>query len=378
VVKEIEKDKNIDDERRTLDAAVRTMNENVHPKAIFEHFQNNPTEENAPPPVGSTLPPRTEFVTPPTDKTMLVEKYLIVNGFDRDWHQNKNRFRVVADFNAHAENDLHERYRNIRSIALKRVIIPQEIQEAPSVGNAYRPNFNQPFNFAYPYVIVSIDEISDVYDGTNDAVRRSFCTMIIDKHWKCRNGRGFLVLVCMQDEKKVFYPSALSRLSRLSMTVRKPNGDIFNTSKDDYSLFKVEYESYNPHYLKIVVHKYFDKNEFYQGDNVKFKGVSSSSGEFADFLNRVSGHEIMEMGQPNASGFYKTFYIHAPGAFDAESGRFVVDLESIQQHELFNEGIDFTDTCYTNGDVMNTTLQCVFTFKLEEIVADPGTFTLSV
>ena len=359
-----------------------------HPKTIFEPFGAESSsaaaagvqaEEvhlvNA---AAAQVIPRSDFIAPPVTQTHIVEKYLIINGFDRDWNENHERFRVVADFNSFSENDLQSRHKNIRSIALKRVIIPQEIQECVSLGNIPKnSNFVHDFNFGFPYVLISIDEISDNYDGTNDAARRAFCPMIVDKHWRSRSGRGFLVLQCMQDERKTFYPTALSDIKRLTLTIRKPNGDIFNHSKDDYRLVKVEYEAYNPSYMKIVLNKYFDKNEFFKGDMVKMRGVKTSSQTLLEFLNRDSGHEIMESGQPNAQGYFKTFYIHGPGAFDAVSGRFVVDTEAIDVHEKYNDTLDFTDPGCVNGDVMNMTLQCVFSFKLEEVVVDPGAMMIT-
>jgi hypothetical protein len=352
-----------------------------HPKTIYEATVAEATaREDTRPPVRASaeLVPRADFVVPPTNQTHVVEKYLIINGFDRDWNQNQERFRVVADFNSFSENDLQSRHKNIRSIALKRVIIPQEITETVSVGNIPRNTFVHPFNFSFPYVLITIDEIGDIYDGTNDAARRAFSPMIVDKHWRCKNGRGYLVLQCMQDEKKTFYPVPMSDLKRLTLTIRKPNGEMFNQSKDDYYIVKVEYESYNPQHLKIVLNKYFDKNEFFKGDEVKLRGVHSPSQTMHEFLNRPSGHEIMEMGQPNQSGFFKTFFVHAPGAFDANSGRFVVDLDAIEVHDGYNDTIDFTEPGCVNGDIMNMSLQCVFTFKLEEVVVDPGVPLLTV
>jgi hypothetical protein len=309
-----------------------------------------------------------QFVAPPAASTYVTERYLIVNGFDRDWSLNKQRFRVVADFGAMSGNDLQQRYKNIRSISIKRAIIPQEISDTPNLSHPGKTIYNHAFSFSMPYVLIAIDEIQSVFDGTNDTVRRSFCQMIVDKHYRAANGRGFFVLQAMQDEKKTFYPTPMSGLNRLTIAVRKPNGELYNESKDDYAVVGLQHDGLNPSYVMIVLDKYFDKNEFWKGDSIRIQGfkmdTSNTSGgvrRLSDFMNQPTGHVIAEMGQPNPSGYFKTFYVRAPGDFDAERGVDALDKDALQ-------AIDQGGT--VRGEIMNTTLQCVFSFKVETISAD--------
>lgn len=327
---------------------------------------------------------RKAFVAPPAAASYVAEKYLIVNGFDRDWSLHAHRFSVVADFGAMSEHDLQAKYRNIRSLSMKRAIIPQEIGDAPTLTNPAKTVYNYPFSFSVPYVLITIDEIPSVFDGTNDVVRRSFCQMIVDKHYRAPNGRGFFVLQTMQEERKVFYPTPMSSLTRLSIAVRKPNGELYNASKDDYKITKIQRDDLNPLYLLVVVDKFFDKNEFFKGDTVKLRrftiveaaAASSSAGarRMADFVNREAGHAVAEMGQPNTSGYYRTFYIRGPGNFDAQKGVNVPDAEAFAALDASDaeavDAVDAVDAGATNGEVMNTTLQCVFSLKVETVIAD--------
>ena len=311
---------------------------------------------------------RSQFVAPPAPASYTSDRFLIVNGFDRDWGLYKHRFSVVADFSAISGNDLQHRYKNIRSIGMKRVIIPQEVCDGPSLSHPGKTVYNHPFSFSVPYVLITIDEIPSVFDGTNDTVRRSFCQMIVDKHYRAPNGRGFFVLQSMQDEKKTFYPAPLDGLTRMSIAVRKPNGELFNDSKDDYRVTGIQSDGLNPHYIMIVLDKFFDKNEFARGDTVRIRNFvtpdsSSASRRLVDFMNRDAGHAVAELGQPNTSGYYKTFYIRAPGVFDAERGVDATDTEIMKVVEMSDNGT-------IRGDIMNTTLQCVFSFKLETLHAD--------
>lgn len=327
---------------------------------------------------------RENFITPlSTNKTILVDKYLAINGFDRNWVIEKQRFNFKVDF-SYSENSLKQRYRNIKTVEATRAIIPMEIFETISLNNVPKTNYNYEFSFAYPYITLFLDEINDVYDGTNDNIRRSFCQFVFDKCYKSPNGRGYIILNPIQKERKVFHPAPLPSLNRLSLSLRKPNGDLINNSRDEYKIFKVEYEIRNKKYLKIVTNIYFDKNEFYRGDTILLTGYTMTRRDpnmsdlmiryWHEFINRKQGHDILEIGQANDRGYYRTFYIEGPGAFDVNIGEFIINQDMITTLNLFNDTFDFNNLTDTNGAIINCSLQCVVTFKLQaqETDAAPG------
>ena len=329
---------------------------------------------------------RQEFVTSPTSKIFTAERYFCINGFDRDWAIAKQRFRFTTDFST-TDNSIQNRYKNIKSISVKRIIIPQEIRDTSSINNVPKSFYNYSFNFNFPYVFLQIDELDNVYDGTSETIRKGFTQMIVDKCYFAPNGRGYLVLQSMQDEKKVFQ-TPLSELSRLTISIRKPNGELFNDSIDDMKIFKIEYELLNRQYLKVIANKFYDKNEFYKGDTVVFKEFKllpispsmslSAIKTLEEYINRKQGHEVIEIGQANDSGFYKYFYIKAPGSFDESCGKFVVDSSLIDCLNAYNATFDFTaNPTSTNGALLNMALQCIFSFKIEQIMPDPGRMELT-
>jgi hypothetical protein len=257
-----------------------------------------------------------------------------------------------------------------------------EILEVQSIQNVPKNYYNYEFSFSYPYIMLYIDEFGDIYDGTNDNVRKCFCHLIYDKSYKAPNGRGYIILNPIQNEKKVFHPTPLDALTKMSVSLRKPNGELINTSRDEYLIFKVEYELYNVQYLKIVTDKYFDKNEFFRGDTIIMKNYevtnvdsgmdSYSITKINEFINRKEGHEILEIGQANNSGFFRNYYINGPGTFDKTSGTFVLDSAMITNLNLFNSTIDYETWTGTNGSILNTSLQCTITFKLQSLATDPS------
>ncbi len=321
------------------------------------------------------------YLNPRNHKTKEIEKFLSINSVDRNWSLEPLRYRYSINSLGN-NNDLQSRYRNIESISVGKVVIPEEIIERTTTTNQnLKQFFNYDFSFAYPYLILRIDEFDNVYDGTNDTVRKAFSKLIYHRSYKAPNGRGYIILKPIQKEKKKFYPTPLSSIGKLSISLLKPNGDVLNTSSDSYKLFKVEYEQFNTHYLKIVTDVYFDKNEFFVGDEVLFQGHNMTVlnnnmndfdvQKFNEFINRKEGHEIKQIGGANDSGFYRSFYIQAPGQFDRINGQYVLDSGLINNLNEYNTQIDFCDpNTPTNGRLLNNSLQHTISLKLETIVDD--------
>jgi hypothetical protein len=320
--------------------------------------------------------PKAESLIPQPTLLSIIEKFISINGFDRDWEMHPNRFNILSE-------DFQNRYKNIKWIMASRVIIPLEIEETVTLTNIPKTNYQYGFKFSYPYILLNIDEFNDVYDGTNSTVQKSFATLVFDKHYKSPNGRGYLILKPVQKERKIFHPTPLASLPRMRLSLSKPNGTLFNESKDKYKVFKIEHEGYNKQYLKIVTNKYFDKNEFFIGDTIKIKGwvltkENSSMDEYlmrqlSEFINRNEGHEILVMGQANESGFYRNFFVQGPGQVDDEEGKFIVNEDLITTLITYNDAkAPWLDTTITNGSILNSSLQVVVTLKLGVVVGDPG------
>jgi hypothetical protein len=321
------------------------------------------------------------YLNPRNHKTKEIEKFLSINSVDRDWSLEPLRYRYSVNSLGN-NNDLQRRYRNIESIAVGKVVIPEEIIERTTTTNQnLKTFFNYDFSFAYPYLILKIDEFDNVYDGTNDNIRKAFSKLIYHRSYKAPNGRGYIILKPIQKEKKKFYPTPLSSIGKLSISLLKPNGDVLNTSSDSYKLCKVEYEQFNTHYLKIVTDVYFDKNEFFVGDEVLLQGhnmtvLNNNMNDFQvqkfnEFINRKEGHEIKQIGGANDSGFYRSFYIQAPGSFDRINGQYVLDSGLINNLNEYNSLIDFCDpNTPTNGRILNNSLQHTISLKLDTIVDD--------
>jgi hypothetical protein len=199
---------------------------------------------------------------------------------------------------------------------------------------------------------------------------------MFDKTYRTPSGRGYTLLKPMQDEKIVFYPNRLANIQQLSLSFLKPNGTLFNNSIDDYLIFKIEHEAFNPIYLKIVVDKFFDKNEFYLGDHVNIKKFTLDqkkdiqSTRLMEFINRYEGHDIVEIGKPNDEGYYNSFYVLAPGTINQKLGTMKEDQDIIDALNTYNTNINWLLVKNTSGEIINTSLQNVVSIKMTVNVPD--------
>jgi hypothetical protein len=259
---------------------------------------------------------------------------------------------------------------------------------------------------AYPYLLLQIDEISDLCDGISQQVQKSFAQFVYKTSYKCPNGRGYVIMVPAQDETKIFYPQCLSAIQRLTFSIMKPNGTLFNNNNDDYNIYKIEYELYNGLYIKIVTDKYFDKNEFYMGDSIQMCGytmhattlqntnlntlndphaclnpnhtmqmqmqtvsvsVTTDVRAMTEFVNRVQGHEIVQLGEANENGFFRSFYVLGPCILDQSVGKLVIEkplVDALKEYNLLYPPI------HTSGAIINVSLQNVISMTMGVDVAD--------
>ncbi len=308
---------------------------------------------------------------------------------------------LPVDNNANVQTN----FRNIHSVQVTNVVIPMDVVVAATPfgnfttasttgGGATSKNiFNYDFNFNFPYLLLQVDEFRDVYEGTDDAIRSSFCQLVYYKSYQSNTGRGYVVLRPAQCEKKVFYPAALSTLPTLSMSLLRPNGQLLNQSRDGLSIMKIEHSiDQNSLYLQIFANKFFDKNEYCQGDNVQFKAYSlfkiadsqnnSDIERFNGFINRSDGHEVVSVGAANNNGFYRSFYIRAPGTFDDNTGRIILDESAVHQLDVFNTTMstdsivaaayasDIDNGRIQNGFILNMSLQNSISLRLEQKIYD--------
>ena len=316
-----------------------------------------------------------ELITaPPTSQRVTLEHCVALCGADRDVAVNPYRYNYIVHAAGFTASGLQHTYRNVEWICATSVVLPMEIIQPPTATP--KPFFSNEFSFSYPYVLLAINGFDGVYDGTNEAVRRSFCMMVFHRSYKAPNGRGYVLLQPAQAERKHFR-TPLASLRDLDISILKPNGTLINNSVDNTKVAMLQYETQNRLYVKIICSTFFDRNEFYPGDMVTIRGFTSAqpvtpvpdspwdAQQFRSldaFVNRREGHEVVQLGQANDQGFYKTFYVLAPGVLDQGVGRVLIDDRIIAAIALLNS-VATPASVVTRGMLVNSSLQNVVTLK---------------
>jgi hypothetical protein len=277
-------------------------------------------------------------------------------------------------------------FKDIYSIKITNVTIPSEIYENyVNAGNANDRTHYYNYNFNFPYILCNINEFQDVYDGTDDSIRKTFCQLQYDNYIQGPNGRGYIILKPVQNEIKEFYPTPLSTLPTLNISLTKPNGELLNNTEDGVSIFNISV--HQNYYLKLTIKTYFDKDAFCKGDYVRIKNFNmyqinanisrENINLFNTFINRPEGHTIFENGDPNENGYYNSFYIFGPGQFNKYIGRFEGEqvlfdtLAEFNQFLVDNDFFEGTDlntaksTNYENGSLLNMSLQNSISMTIE-------------
>ena len=297
---------------------------------------------------------------------LTTNSFITINGFDRNTNQYPKRYRFGIDMSAMSRD-----YKLIHDIEFTRLIIPMELIEKRTVNNPQpKYTFVHDQRFSYPYLLLQVDELQNVYDGLNDQVRRTTTQFIYDTGYRCPNGRGYVILRPSQNEKRSFI-QPVSSLQKLTFSIVKPNGALFNTGEDDINIIKFEYEVYNSLLIKIVTDKFFDKNDFCIGDTVMlntltpFNFDSMDSNELMQFINRSEGHDVIQMGEANENGVYRSFYINALQKLDTCVGKMVVNKPSVDIIRAYNTN-NTINLCapVAIGSIINISLQVTLSFKM--------------
>ena len=326
---------------------------------------------------------------PSADHIRVETRYLTIDGSDRNFLAEPLRYRFTARTGGlQTGSSLVRNYHNIAWLEATRVVLPMEIVSA--TGSVIMPKgyYNIDYSFAFPYLILLLDDFDNVMDGTNELLRRAFCVFVYDQDYKAPNGRGYVMLKPAQQERKAFN-TPMGSLRDLSVSLVRPNGVLFNSSRDDLTSSSLQYEPQNHLLIKVVCSQFFDRNDVWPGDMVRLSGfamevvavgpvgpmVATGIVELASFLNRGEGHEVIQLGATNSQGFVNAFYVLASARFDSLNGGVVVDQGPIAAINGLGAGpTDPTATTRVTSParLMNMSLQAVLTMRVGCITAVPS------
>lgn len=259
-----------------------------------------------------------------------VEHNLFVYSADRDWVNNntENRYNFSVNFDP-ANNQsgfgyntaTQVKFKNIVRVEFVKTIMPTEGIDVLASYNA-TPTYNTDLNvnvLSLPYLQVRIPELNVNGYGTNDGINNAFAAISYDAYWtgdSNAKNRGYARMIpkflkC----QKVYYPTPLATLQKLTFQIQRPDGTPVSTTNDTLDVAAVlmpnnsasttSYKASGFEWIWIRCTTYFSKFLVSQGDRIVFKNVNfnsalkSASGSFAElinFLTRTQGHLVSDIG----------------------------------------------------------------------------------
>jgi hypothetical protein len=347
--------------------------------------------------------------------------YININSVDRQWDaQAESRYKFRVKFNQHntfTGAGISQMYKNVVSVELVSAILPMDSSIIPFDTRLYNGLMK------YPYLLLRIDELDNVFRGTNNWVDKAFSTLLFDKvfftsvlstdyvsgsttsivnstpkqGFTNEYNRGFLKYNPAYFEKKKFYNNPLASLNSMSISITDPRGNFINTQSDVLVNSNISFTSnlniignslelnasnafpFSSHsnykMVKIETITYFSNRLFRVGDRVLIKNftmnnLGTNNNRFLAFINREEGHTIINLDletngldATNNRGFIQNLYISPPGTLNALN-------QTVEPGTYYDEtDLDFTGATY--GTLINIDLQTHLLFRI--VTRDPDT-----
>lgn len=287
-----------------------------------------------------------------------VENNLFIYSADRDWLRNnkENRYRFTVNFDPAANGQSfgptlasQQKFKNIVRIELVKAILPgeslnvtvQRTRDSRTVGTSFQDNL---LNF--PFVTVRVEELENNNYGTDNELDRSFGVLQYDAQWlsdtttQAGSTKGYLAMIPKHLKcQKEYYPTPLSTLQKMTIDIRRPNGELVSSSPDTFDIggilapqtgevlgptfpftnsikfgesplrYNVMMPSVNgsPANFYINTVRYFSRFEVSSGDRIQISGYTyaeealndptygQSLRAFCRWINRPEGHIVLDV-----------------------------------------------------------------------------------
>ena len=184
-----------------------------------------------------------------------IENNLFIYSADRDWLRNnkENRYNFTVNFDPAANGQSfgptlasQQKFKNIVRIELVKCIMAGEslnvtVQRTRANQGTTTTMMDTALNL--PYVIVRVAELENNNYGTDNFLDRSFGVIHYDAQWQSdvnNNNpltRGYFSMIpkFMKCQKE-YYPTPLSTLQKMTIDIRRPNGELLSSTPDTFDI----------------------------------------------------------------------------------------------------------------------------------------------
>ncbi len=265
---------------------------------------------------------------------------------------------------------LDNAFKNISSVELVSSIFPSFIRQVDYYNPMVVDNIMNE-----PYYTMEIDEFSDVINGTNKNLTKSFAvlTPFIRIYDITRDSSKSIEYKTTGLWGKTFM-TPISSLTNLTIKIKKPNGEILKNLNDILDVkFIYQYKSdpSDPRtdILVIQTEQYFSELEYKVADTIVFRNYNfrkADSNIFNNFINQEQGHKILAVSSSDPSKYLKNrIYISRPAYLDVKTG----DITEESWYTNFKTNIENETqlnsiTTFDTGRLINLSLQNIYFFKI--------------
>lgn len=278
-----------------------------------------------------------------------VIRCLSIDSHDRDVHLRPDRYAFTCDF--------AEPVRGVISARTRAVVLPT-VQHTVNSS----------------HLLLVIAEFPSAYShNASDVVRRAFSKLIPRSQYASDGGRVYTVLEPIADDHRVFAPP-LPALSRLSVSLLRPDGEPVCRARDDFTVRAVELGSGDggpggAATYTLTLNTAFATHEFREQDAVVVRGCATGNAAFDDYMNRAGGHVVLSVvGEEPASAIGRTTVVirHA-GAM----GQHGLWEPAPGADDVFPPGDGRLDLTGSRVAILNLSVQISITLEVECAHAAP-------
>jgi len=252
--------------------------------------------------------------------------------------------------------------RNIESISVHTLIMPKRLMY---LGGA---NYMDILDFRY--LLVCIEEISNVYYGTNSDINKAIAVMYpLSVIYKSGNEPKHIEFKDKGHLIKEFKPVPINCFNSLKFVIKDPNGKVLKFKNDVISIKQVDIHASNE-FITITTNESIN-DEYKNGDLIKIKNFNTSDSidsRFITFINREDGHKIyketafVDTTYNSTSNLVNSFVIIAPGSYNSSNpSKFVRDSYLPTTTTLDSD---------ITGKILNTNLQFSLFLKVDTKIVE--------
>lgn len=281
------------------------------------------------------------------------EYNLSVYSADRKWEMDNGENRFNFSVNLYSGNPTNgvsimpkatARFRNIVKIEFVKAVMPIEntdiIVQKTAIAT-YSTTYDKNI-FGYPFITLNVEELDTNNFGTNDKMDNAFAILQYDANWTDNtSSMGFTSYIPKHMKcQRVYSPTPLAALTKLSVRLQQPNGNLVSSSSDTLDISGIfisvaastymntatltdaaGYTDMSGEYIWIDSKQWFSRYQVSPGDRIQIRNLNitnptAAQTDFLNYMQDVSGLMVVATAYAYTTG--ATRYVSTGGAANSQ------------------------------------------------------------